>query len=376
MARFRLVVAVVFCLYIPAVRAEPPFRYQEGKHGQAELRYINGLPVLTVQGAPEEIGEQVASLTTTSVRKLLGFPKGYLKHFGYEAAWPALVGMCKVLENNIPADYRKELDAIAKHGAIDRDMVLVGNTFPDIKKVGGCSVLLVSPEKSATGGPLFGRNLDYPTLGFLHEYSLVTVYWPTGKHAFASIGFPGFVGCLSGINDAGLAVAVLEVYKTKDDSPAFDPQGTPYAMCFRKILEECTTVAEAEKLLRGMKRTTRNNLAVCDTKGGAIFEITPKNLVLRRPLEGFCPCTNHFRSDELALKKHCERYEALEQCRRTPKVDLPQMRKLLDAANQGELTFQTMIFEPAALKLHLSIGTLPSSAQEPKTLELARLLKQ
>src|SRR5262249_7170629 len=146
--------------------------------------------------------------------------------------------MCQVLEKNIPDDYRRELDAVAKFGGVDRDGVLVGNTFADVKKVGGCSALLVSPDKSATGGPLFGRNLDYPTLGFLHEYSLVTVFRPTGKHAFASIGFPGLIGCLSGMNDAGLALAVLEVYKSNDDSPAFDPQGTPYAMCFRRILEE------------------------------------------------------------------------------------------------------------------------------------------
>ncbi len=377
MSRFRnaaICVAVLLC--VPAVRADGQFRYPEGKHAKGELRYVNGLPVLTVQGSPEEIGEQVAVLATKSVQKLLGFPKEYLKSHGYDAAWPAFVGMCKLLEKNFPEDHRKEMEALARHGGIDRDMVLVGNTFADVKKIGGCSALIVGPQRSATGGPLFGRNLDYPTLGFLHEYSLVTVYRPTGKHAFASIGFPGFVGCLSGINDAGLAVAVLEVYKTKDESPPFNPQGTPYALCFRRILEECTTVSEAEKLLRGMNRTTRNNLAVCDKKGGAIFEITPKNLIVRRPQEGLCPCTNHFRSDELAVKKHCERYDALEQCRQCTKVDLPEMRKLLDAANQGELTFQTMIFEPATLTLHLSIGSLPSSAQQPKRLELGEWLRR
>src|SRR5205085_6318195 len=109
--------------------------------------------------------------------------------------------------------------------------------------------------RSATGQPLFGRNLDYPTLGFLHEYTLVTVYRPTGKHAFVSIGFPGFIGCLSGMNDAGLTIAILEVYQTRDESPAFDAQGTPFALCFRRVLEECSTAAEAEALLRSMKRT-------------------------------------------------------------------------------------------------------------------------
>ena len=32
-------------------------------------------------------------------------------------------------------------------------------------------------------------------------------------------------------------------------------------------------------------------------------------------MEGYCSCTNHFRSDELAIDKHCKRFDALEQCR-------------------------------------------------------------
>ena len=158
---------------------------------------------------------------------------------------------------------------------------MFGNTFPDISKAAGCASLIVGKERSATGGPLFGRNLDYPTLGYLQQYSLVTVYRPKGKHAFASIGFPGMIGCLSGMNDAGLALAVHEVRKTKDGSPGLDIKGRPYTLAFRRVLEECTTVAEAEKLLRGMKRTTMLNLAVCDRNGGAVFELTTKNVVVR-----------------------------------------------------------------------------------------------
>jgi hypothetical protein len=377
MSRSRYALALLLVWLLPlAAPAEAPFRYPEGRHGKAELRYHDGLPVLTVEGTPEEIGEQVAALTTTALPRLLGFPKAYLKKFGFAAAWPALVQMSKTLEPNFPEDHRKEMSALAARAGIDREMVLVGNTLADIKKLGGCSVLLANPERSATGGPLFGRNLDYPTLGFLHEYSLVTVYRPTGKHAFASIGFPGFVGVLSGINDAGLAVAVLEVYQTKDNSVAFNPEGTPYSLCYRRLLEECGTVAEAEKLLRGLKRTTRNNLAVCDRSDGAIFEITPANLAVRRPEDGYCSCTNHFRSAELAVAKECKRYAALEQCRACAKLDLFEMKRLLHQANQGELTFQTMIFEPATLQLHLSIGQLPSSAQEMRLLDLRPLLNR
>ena len=85
----------------------------------------------------------------------------------------------------------------------------------DLKKSLACCRAADRPNRSATGNVLFGRNLDYPSLGYAHEYSLVTVYRPTGKHAFASIGFPGLVGCLSGMNDAGLSLGVLEIYAVK-----------------------------------------------------------------------------------------------------------------------------------------------------------------
>jgi predicted choloylglycine hydrolase len=374
MKRSAIALLVVLTPLISA-RADA-FRYKEGKYDKAELKYINGLPVLTVEGTPEQIGEQVAALTGKQVQRLLTFPKEYLAKFGYESAWPSLVRVGKAMGPSFPADHMKELDAAVKKAGIDRDLAIVGNAFPDIKKFGGCSTLIVEGSHSATGAPIFGRNLDYPTLGFLHEYSLVTVCRPTGKHSFASVGFPGYLGCLSGMNDAGLAIAVLEVYSSNDDSVPFDPKGVPYGLVYRRILEECTTVDEAEKLLRSVRRTTRNNLAVCDRNGGAVFEITPKN-VRRRPAEdGLCPCTNHFRTRDLATETMCRRYKALEKSKSMEKIDVAQMMKLLDSVNQGERTFQSMIFEPKALKLHLAIGRLPATKGEPKLLELGPLFKK
>src|SRR4051794_19486109 len=95
MPRLRIAVACL-CLSLvlaPAARAEQPFRYTEGKHGKGELKYVNGLPVLTVEGTPEEIGAQIGALTKKPLARLLGFPKQYLKEFGFESAWPALARM-------------------------------------------------------------------------------------------------------------------------------------------------------------------------------------------------------------------------------------------------------------------------------------------
>ena len=170
----------------------------------------------------------------------------------------------------------------------------------DWSRLGGCSAQMVEPARSTTGGVLFGRNFDFPTFGFLDQYSLVVVYRAKDKHAFASVTFPGLVGCFSGINDAGLCIAELEVNASKDAAPGFDPAGVPVEMCFRRMLEECKTLDEAEKLMRSIKPSTMCNLAICDKQTAAVLEITPRHVVRRKAVDAICTCTNHFRSPELA----------------------------------------------------------------------------
>jgi len=374
--------SLVLCLCLPVflsttlLSAAEPFRYVEGKYGKGELKYTNGLPVLTVAGTPEEIGAQVGALTAKPLQRLVNYAPALARSQGFEKMWPQILKASAAMAARFPPDHLAELESLIKHAGVDHDLAVACNTLPDIKKLGGCATLIVEAERSATHRPLFGRNLDYPTLGFLQEYTLVTVYHPTGKHAFVSIGFPGLIGCVSGINDAGLALATLEVNSANDGSPAFDPKGTPYLLALRRVLEECTTLAEAEKLLRSLKRTTMNNLAICDRNGGAVFEMTPRNLVVRRSTEGICPCTNHFRTKELATSTECRRYEALEKCRALPRIGLADVARSLDAANQGELTLETMIFEPADLKLQLAIGKCPSSALPLKELALAPFFRK
>jgi len=371
-----LVLTSVFLGAAPARSAEVS-PYADAKHGPGELKHIKGVPVLVLQGTPEEMGEQAGALTAKPLAKLLDFPKDLLRQRKVEALLPLLIATAKAMEPQFPPDHLKELDALVKEARVDRDLGLFGNTFPDISKAAGCSSLIVGKERSATGGPLFGRNLDYPTLGYFQHYSLVTVYRPKAKHAFASIGFAGMIGCVSGMNDAGLALAVHEVRKTKDGSTGLDLKGTPYTLAFRRVLEECTTVAEAEKLLRGMKRTTLLNLAVCDKDGGAVFELTPKSLVVRTPEADICTCTNHFCSQELGVGVQCTRLPKLDATRdATERLGLAEVARKLDAVNQGSGTLQTMIFEPAVLKLHLAIGKCPSSALPLQALDLGPLLKK
>lgn len=396
MLRARLLFAVFLGISLPAsARSDEIFRFPEGKHGKGELKYIHDIPVLTLAGSPEEMGEQAGVLAVKPAPRLLTYPQDVLQMVlkprlsgaaydsTYKIAWGYFLRTAETMTALFPSDYKRELEATIKASGVGRTPLIVGNTMFDAKNVFfefqknfGCSVLIAEPERSATGKMLFGRNLDFPSAGYLNEYSMVVISRPDGKHAFAAVSFPGILGCLTGMNDAGLTLAVLEVYTSRDDAPKFDPTGTPYALCFRRILEECTTVEEAEKLLRSMKRSTLINLAICDTKRSAVLEITPKSVVVRNPDLGLCSCTNHFRTEALATSTVCRRYDILCKTQSVPKLDVPTMAKCLDAVNQNDHTLQTMIFEPEALKLHLAIGKCPTSALPYQSLDLGPLLKR
>jgi hypothetical protein len=373
------VVCLLSCSF-PAARADEPFHYPTARAGNAELKYIHDAPVLTVGGSPDEIGAAVGGLALKPSSRLLSFTRDLLKAEKAEETWPLFVRGGKGMVKSFPADYRVEMEAVARSAGADRDTVTVANTFFDLKSTFCCSVLMVEGPRSATGGVLFGRNLDYPSMGYIHEHTLVTVYRPTGKHAFASVGFPGLVGVLSGMNDAGLCVAVLEVYDAKEGEPHFNPKGIPYALCNRRLLEECSTIAEAKKLLESMPRTTLLNLAVADRTSTAVFEVTPKQVVLRPSVRGVCTCTNHFCSEEVKPEKAAalfhsdERLDILDKARGAKgKLGVEDVHKYLHAVNQGELTLQTMIFDPVNLRLHLAFGKMPSSGGELRTIDLAPL---
>jgi isopenicillin-N N-acyltransferase-like protein len=358
------------------VVGERPFT--EAVRQGGELKYIQGIPVLFISGDPEQIGSQYAALLVEDLRPLLELPRSIGRHVT-DLEWKAAVPIARAMLKRAPERYWRELDAAARGAKLtekESDLLIMLNGLFEIYEVFNCAAFLVEPERSATGEMLFGRNFDFDNYGCLDRLSLVTVCRPEGRHAFASVGFPGWVGVPSGMNDAGLAVASLGAYGAADDSPEFNPLGTPLYLTFRRILEECSTVEEAEKLLEGGKFATRMILSACDTRRAVVFEITPKNVVVRRAEDHLLASTNSFRSAKLRVSKDSEQYAKLqkywEQKEPLGRSDVEQAMR--DVARSD--TLHTMIFEPKTLKLHLAIGAHPPATEKPLvTLDLAELFQ-
>ena len=375
---------LVFCVTQPllaqqsAKNAGSTKRYfQEGETADgARLKYFGNTPIMFLKGTPEEIGRQHAELAGESLKPVAAMPKTAVEKLGAKQQWPFIALAAGALLSKAPKDQVTELDTIIKTAGLSPADLKVGNGLIELRRMGGCSAFVVMPNKSDNGKLLFGRNFDFPSFDVLDKYHCVFVVKPKGKHAFVSIGYPGLVGVISGINEHGLAVATLDVYRAGDGSPYFNIQGAPLAMTYRRVLEECKTVEEAQKVLESAPRTTYMNLVVCDAKTARTFELTPKQVGAREPEEQVLSCTNHFRVEGITANEKCWRYERLTKLRDSkPKLNAKDVHKALDLVNQGDFTLQTMIFEPQDMKLHLVMGgKAPVSGRPLQVFDLRELL--
>lgn len=353
--------------------AEYP-RPRPGTAGEGRLEFVQGVAVLHLRGEPAAMGRQQGELLGAQFRALRVH---YLERFVHEGAQRAAAKLAAAgFQRFMPPDYVAELRALAAASGEDYVDVLLANTFLDSSRAMFCSVVIAKDEASRGGRLLFARNNDFPTFGVAHKASMLMVYHYTraGRHSFVSVGWPGVVGVVSGMNDAGLCVATLVSLSRRGVTP-----GMPYCMMYRRILETCGTPQEALALVERTQRTSANNLAVAGPRGEPlVIEFSSDTVAARRPTKGLLLATNHFRSkahvpQPQPIDRRFATLEALTQ-RHRGKIDVPSLKRMLHAVHQGRLTMQSMVFEPTTRRLHLSAGTLPSTAGRYVTIDCGRLM--
>jgi len=377
-----IAVSVALLVLVPFARADEPKKFPAAKHNRGELKYIDKIPVLIVKGKPAEMGEQFGVLAIKNAPDIEGLHAQYLKDAGQEKKWPFIAAMAKSLKPGFPAHIATEVEAAAKASNSKEELLLFANTVADLTTGLGCSTVIAEKERSSTGKPIFGRIFDWnPTKG-ITEHTLVVIYKGEGKRAFAAVTISPIAGVISGMNDAGLCVTMNEIMlKQCKEKQEFNGKGMPMLLAFRRVLEECSTVEEAEKLLRTkeMERTSTTCMTICDKNGGAVFELTPKGVAVRKHENGVCCCTNHFRTEKLCLDDaKCPRYEKLAplQAKDGPKLGVKEVVAALDKVNAGTHTLQCMVFEPSERVLHLSYGTGPATKIPLTKIDLGKLFDE
>lgn len=362
-ASIAIAVVVVSKLLDPVIEFHPR-TFQTGS-----LELVQGLPLVQVEGTPEQIGQQMAELTR-EVNRHQSLYLGRMQWALSQPGWKRVTTLAHGLEKQMPERHLRELEAFADADGkdlVDRESLVVAQSAFDILKGLGCSTLIVEPQRSSTGNALMGRNFDYNGGGVLHRCCMVTVVRGEEVRPFVMVGWSWTRGPITGMNDAGLCLAINESYSAADGSPKFDSNGVPRPQFTRRILEECASVDEAIELVKTMPRTCQFSLTLCDPKKGCVIELTPKSAIVRDAEQGICACTNHFFSDELIVgTPSCSRLESLEKCRAAKptgnQLGVWEVFAELGKVNQGVLTLHSVVFEPAERTIHVAMGELPSTS--------------
>jgi isopenicillin-N N-acyltransferase-like protein len=105
---------------------------------------------------------------------------------------------------------------------------------------GTCSMFGAWGKSTAAGKTIQLRSLDWDFDGPYWKVPLLTVYHPSLKklgNTWMNIGFFGWIGVISGINEHRLAISEIGVYFTDETWGTTSRIGDPFTFVLRDILQ-------------------------------------------------------------------------------------------------------------------------------------------
>jgi predicted choloylglycine hydrolase len=279
----------------------------------------SGLYELYVEGDPYERGVINGKLTkelvirqedhfSEQIFKMVpsAYKRSYLKD---------LIGWFnRNLNQNITEEYKEEIYGISE-SASDKYQYLgnnyqrilnyhaahdIGHALQNLALV-GCSSFGTWNNHSEDSTMIIGRNFDFYVGDKFSEDKIVAFINPTKGHKFMTVTWGGFIGAVSGMNDAGLSVTINAA---KSDYPL--SSATPVSLVTREILQYAKNIAEAIDIAKRRNMFVSESFLVAsaiDNKA-VIIEKTSKTMDVYDSHKNYIICTNHFQGKELVNSKN------------------------------------------------------------------------
>lgn len=206
------------------------------------------------------------------------------------------------VEKGIPAAYREEVAGIAQGFQPDPftdilpsyhrfvflytvyDIALSFEKSPLI----GCTTFTVPPSDGSHS--YLARAFDFEAGKVFDEDKVVYLVREPGRIPFASVGWPGFVGVVSGMNREGVAIVV---HGGRAGTPR--AEGIPVVFSLREALSQAHDTDEAVKILSSHDVMVSHITIVTDAKGKtAVVERAPGVPAFVRWSTAPLATTNHF----------------------------------------------------------------------------------
>ena len=288
-------------------------RYYDGNF----LRHSeSGLWELFVKGDAFQRGEAIGKLSSDllhyqekvfvdQIREIVP-SDSYLKFLRF-----FIVLFNRNLGENVLEEYRDEIYGISLSCTHEYDFIGtpyerqlnyhsahdLGHAMQDYMLV-GCSSFATWGTQSADSSLLIGRNFDFYVGDAFAENKQVAFYVPEQGYRFASVGWPGMIGVLSGMNETGLTVTINAAKSAVPTGSA-----TPISILTREILQYAATIDEAFAIAQKRETFVSESILIGSAKDGkaAIIEKSPEKTVLFTGKEANrLICTNHYQSEEFS----------------------------------------------------------------------------
>lgn len=288
-------------------------RYYDGNF----LRHSeSGLWELFVKGDAFQRGEAIGKLSSDlllyqekvfvdQIREIVP-SDSYLKFLRF-----FIVLFNRHLGENVLEEYRDEIYGISLSCTHEYDFIGtpyerqlnyhsahdLGHAMQDYMLV-GCSSFATWGTQSADSSLLIGRNFDFYVGDAFAENKQVAFYTPDQGYKFASVGWPGMIGVLSGMNETGLTVTINAAKSAVPTGSA-----TPISILTREILQYASTIDEAFAIAKKRKTFVSESILIGSAKDGkaAIIEKSPEKTVLFKGKESDrLISTNHYHSEEFS----------------------------------------------------------------------------
>jgi predicted choloylglycine hydrolase len=280
----------------------PVEKVDPNEKGYAEQ--IDGTLVLHLKGSPYEMGYQRGSLAKDKVQLMMTRFDALLDQAKEEMGLPKFAANLildityQLCAPYIPERYKREMEGLADGSGADLQIIRRGQVISVITER-GCSSFALWGKATSDGKLYQGRNFDWILSAGLEDTAILALYEPDGRNRFASAGYAGQIGVLSGMNMEGLSIAQIGAV-TKDKSL----RGIPLEFVLRRILEECSDLDQVTGLIKGAKHTVGYNYVIADgdARDARAYETTAHHVAVFGPNDPEETCEYAIRIEDAVFR--------------------------------------------------------------------------
>ena len=336
--------------------------------------------VLFVRGTPYERGYQHGALLRGQVRdNLLSLYSRALQKYPLEEMFAEAYERMRPF---ISQEYADEMRGLAHGAKLPLSVIHAIHALPEIGEWGGTKEIrntvlkmlhgeigescsnFTAIDATGTGEDFYAiRILDWGLhrISRLHEYPLILVAQPDEGLAYANIGWMGFLGAISGMNEAGITLGEMGY----GNPPGETLSGKPMPFLLRDILSDARSLADVRRIIQESPGTNSFAYLMSDgkTHESELYIRDPSRFLRFKAGESITDGKNnfpghpgvtyggHYQDRLIAMMNDHHR-------RMTPELI---MKDLIPAVAMRS-NFQNVIYDPARLRFWVNNA---KSATEP-----------